>query len=156
MKSSFEFVPGEYEIIEQEGTHDVVGLCLIETRLLHGSRHSINGEPSVLYRYPDTKEVFRREWHDHGLPERPDDLPTVVDESGEDVLRLWHLDGWPGRPRGPAVTWTAPSGVIVREEYLFRGEKPARGVAVLERDRHTGQESMREVVGLETDHSPNF
>ena len=152
MSSSFGFI-GEYEVTEEEGTHDVVGPCLIERREKLGLLHSINDQPSIIYRHPDTREIFRREWHDYGLPERANDLPTVIDESGKDTLRMWHKDGWPGRPRGPAITWTAPTGVIVREEFLFRGEKPIYGVAVLERDRHTGKEVAREVAGLEPDHT---
>ncbi|MFC3051797.1 hypothetical protein [Kordiimonas pumila] len=147
MSSSFE-LPGELRVSELEGTHDIVGPCLIESRWKHRVRHSINDQPAVLYRHPDTRKVFRREWYDKGLHGRANDLPSIIDESSEDTLSIWHEDGHVGRPRGPAVTWTAPNGIVVREEYWRRGDQPKRGVVAIERNRYTGEETMRELVGL--------
>ncbi len=129
---------GEYNLTIAVGPHDVVGLCYIETHTKNDVRHRLD-EPAVVYKHLHNLEPFRFEWFfKGGLDSRPNNEPSIIDTSGEDVLRIWATRGRIGRSGRPAKTWTAPNGVVVREEYMIDGEYLKAGTTVIERDRNTG------------------
>lgn len=130
---------GDYQLTIEARTHDVVGLCYVETHTKNKVRHRVD-EPAVVYKHLHNLEPFRVEWYyKGGLATRPDGEPTIIDSSGEDVLRIWAEKSRIGRTGKPAKTWTAPNGVVVREEYMYWGEFTDSGINVIERDRETGK-----------------